>query len=255
MLIYYCLKRRKETEAFDGNFDPDRLDPERFGGSATRPGILPIVDLDVAGGEITPFTRQNQADPLPEKNYDPYAQMGQQPGMVMVSGEGSGRRRSEMQSSSSGSHYPTTVTGQSVTGMHPVEFRGPSPGPSLGTSGTLPSSKDSEARRLQIANSGNAEGRFSQSSSSGILQHRDAGQLQQQPVPEEIPPSYDSIPAGETQRHSVSFRVSLFSTTLIVLPPYTLGLKTDGTRRPVPHDHDLTWRPHPLKTNDKLDVP
>lgn len=189
LIIYYCLKRRKGTDDFDGNFDPDRLDPERFGGSATRPGALPSVDL--VGAEVTPFTFQ--ADPMPEKGYDPYAQMGQRPGPVpVVSGPGSGAR-SDVRTSTTGSHYPTTITEQSMGGMHNPEWRAPSPGPSLATSGTLPSSKNGT---LQVANSATGEGSSGQGSSH-LVQHRDGGRLQQQVVPEEIPPSYDSISPDE----------------------------------------------------------
>lgn len=205
LIIYYWLKRQKRTEAFDGNFDPDMLDTERSGGNAARPGAMG-TQFDLDGAEITPFTPyQTQAQP--EKSYNPYAQMsqmGQQAGVQMAGGEGSGHRRSDVVSSSA-SNYPTTATGQSVTGLHGAEFRGPSPGPSLGTSGTLPSSKERESSnsgtRLQVSNSGNGEGRYSQGSGV-LLQHRDAGPLQQQqqqPVPIEVPPSYNSIPHQEGQ--------------------------------------------------------
>ena len=201
LLLFFCLKRRKRDQDFDGNFDPDVLDHERFGGSATRPGAMP--DIDLVGAEITPFNYQ--AGPLPSKGHDQYAQMAQQPGTAVVSGEGSSHhRRSDLYSSTTGSHYPTTVTGQSVNGLQNTEFRGPSPGPSLATSGTLPSSKDresaSERTRLQVANNGNGEGGSSQRASI-IVQHRDGGRLQQQEtVPEEIPPSYDSIGPNERDR-------------------------------------------------------
>lgn len=210
ILIIFCLlKRRKRTEDFDGNFDPDRLDPERFGGNATRPGTMPNIDL--VGAEITPYVHQHrhQADALPEKSpqtFDPYAQMAQQPGVAVMGAEGSShnRRRSDLYSSTTGSHYPTTVTGQSVTGLHHADFRGPSPGPSLVTSGTLTSSKDresaSERARLQVANSVNGEGGSSRRTSGVIVQHRDMARVPQQSVAEEIPPSYDSISPADRAR-------------------------------------------------------
>lgn len=197
LVIFFCLKRRKQPEDFDGNFDPDRLDPERFGGSATRPGALPNVDL--VGAEVTPFNYQ--ADPMPQKGYDPYGQMTQRPEMPVpvVSSPPSGYGRSDIRSSTTGSHYPTTITEQSVSGMHNQDWRGPSPGPSLATSGTLPSSKDREnaggGSRFQVSNNG--EGGSGQGSSNAVVQHRDGGRLQQPSVPEEIPPSYDSISPDE----------------------------------------------------------
>jgi hypothetical protein len=156
---------------------------------------MPHVDL--VGAEVTPFTYQ--AEPSPQKGYDPYAQMAQRPTMPVpvVTGGGSGYGRSDRHSSTTGSHYPTTVTEQSVTGMRHPDFRGPSPEPSLGTSGTFPSSKEqaSERARLQVANNG--EGGSGQGSNNVVVQHRDGGRLQQASAPEEIPPSYDSISPEE----------------------------------------------------------
>lgn len=83
-------------------------------------------------------------------------------------------------------------------GYGPPDHRGPSPGPSLplsaGTSssgpGTLPSNKEMEARNLRVANDG--------AGSSAFVQHQDGGRLEptreNDDVPNEIPPSYDSVP-------------------------------------------------------------
>ena len=196
MIIFFILRRRKEGDQFDGNFDPDRLDPERFGGNATKPGSMP--DVDLVGAEVTPFQFHPQV--AQQLGYGKHPQMTQQPGMpvpvVRRGGSGYGGR-SDVHSSSTGSHYPTTVTDQSVAGMQNPEFRELSPGPSLGTSGTLQSSKGGDSasggRNLHIANDGRGEG----GSSQGVRQHRDAGRVQQQSVVEEVPPSYDSIPPDE----------------------------------------------------------
>ena len=73
-------------------------------------------------------------------------------------------------------------------------FRHPSPGPSLPTTGsTLPSQKELEARGLRVANSpGPSEG-----SSGGVVQHLDGGRVmpdaEESQPPNEIPPAYDSI--------------------------------------------------------------
>ena len=199
MIVFFILRRRKQKDEFDGNFDPDRLDPERFGGSATRPGAMP--DVDLVGAEVTPF--QYHPDSTQQKGYGQYQPMVQRPGMPppVVSGGGSGHGRSDGYSSTTGSRYPTTVTDPSVPAMQNTDFRGPSPGPSLGTSGTFPSSKErelaSERRRLHVANDERGEGGSGQGS-GGVVQHRDGGRLQQQSTPEEIPPSYDSIsPDGQ----------------------------------------------------------
>jgi hypothetical protein len=199
VLIFFCLKRRNRRgvadENFDGNFDPDRLDTERFGGSAMRPGAMPDVDL-VGGAEISPFQYRPGAAPqtqdykqVPQMS----PQMGQRPGVPgpIVGGE-YGHARSDVNTSTTGSHYPTTVTDPSVTGMQNMDFRGPSPGPSLATSGTLPSSKElaSGGRRYHVAND---EGGSGQRTSGIIVQHRDMGRVQQT----DIPPSYDSISPDE----------------------------------------------------------
>ena len=129
--------------------------------------------------------------------------MAQRPDVAapLMAGGGSAYGMSDVHTSTTGSHYPTTVTDQSVTGMRNTDFRGPSPGASLGTSGTIPSSKERELameeRRLLVANDENGEGGSGQPRSSGIVQHTDGGRLRPQATPEEVPPSYDSIPADE----------------------------------------------------------
>ena len=129
--------------------------------------------------------------------YGQYQQMAQQPGMLppVIIG-GSGRGRSDAYSSTTGSYHPSTVTDQDIAGMQNAEFRGPSPDPSLGTSATLSSRGRESAsvrRRLRIADKDRGEGGSGRgSSSSGVVQHRDGGPLQET-VPEE-PPNYDPIP-------------------------------------------------------------
>ena len=206
--IFYFLRRRKRDDDFDGDFDPDRLDPARLGGNATRPGMMPDIDLD--GAEVTPFQFHPQA--AQQQGYSQYPQMPpqmvQRPGMPAPV-VGGGVAGYDGYSTTTGSHYPTTVTDPSAAGMQNVDWRGPSPGPSLGTSGTLPSSKDrelaDERRRLYVANDERAEGGSSQGGGSGsgsgsgggVVQHRDGGRVQEPTVPEEVPPSYDSIPPDE----------------------------------------------------------
>ena len=221
LIIFFCLRQQsRRTGDPDDNFDPDRLDPARLGGTATRPGAMP--DIDLVGAEVTPFAYQSQ--PLPPQIYDPYGQMVQQPGMPVVSGEGSGyNRSSDPYSWTSGPYSPTSEQG--ITGLNSADFRGPSPGPSLATSGTLPSSKEresvSERARLQVANSGSGDGGSSRRTSA-VVQHVDSGRLQQQTVHEEIPPSYYSISPHDRRgvgRAKVSFHRGRLSTMFTVLLP------------------------------------
>ena len=200
LIVFFFLRRRKrkEVDDFDGNFDPDSLEPQRFGGSATRPGAMP--DIDLVGAEVTPF--QYNPDAGQQKGYGQYPQMAQRPSMPTPYVNGGGHGVSDIHSSTTGSHYPTTVTDQSMAGMQNADWRNPSPGPSLGTSGTFPSTKErelaSERRRLHVANDGRGEGGSGQGSGP-VVQLKDAGPVQQQnaQAPEEVPPSYDSISPGD----------------------------------------------------------
>jgi len=200
MIIFFLLRRHKRKDEFDGNFDPDRLDPERLGGNATRPGTMPHVDL--VGAEVTPY--QYLSDPAPQKGYQQHPQMGQRPGVQAPVMGGVGYGTSDARSSTTGSHYPTTITDPSVGGMR--DFRGPSPGASLGTSGTLPSSKERDSTIdgvLRVANDENGEG----GSGGGVMfQHRDGGR-----IPEEVPPSYDSISPDERSSAAGTSQVSQIS--------------------------------------------
>lgn len=107
--------------------------------------------------------------------------------------------------SASGHGYDSTSPRSSAFpgGFHPgygpdgLYRGGPSPGPSLPGTGsssagmTLPSNKEMEARGLRVANEPTGEG-------SGFVQHQDGGRIpeaspEEETVPNEIPPSYDSI--------------------------------------------------------------
>lgn len=107
--------------------------------------------------------------------------------------------------SQSGHGYESTSPRSSAFpgGFHPgytpegLYRGGPSPGPSLPGTGsssagmTLPSNKEMEARGLRVANAPGGEG-------SGVVQHEDGGRIpeahaEEEAVPNEIPPSYDSI--------------------------------------------------------------
>ena len=161
-----------------------------------------MPNIDLVGAEITPF--QYNPDATREKGYGQYPQMAQHLSMPTPFVNGSGQGALDQRSSTTGSHYPTTVTDPSVTGMQNADWRGPSPGPSFGTSGTFPTPKErelaSERRRLHISNGERGEGGSGQGSGP-VVQLKDAGPLQQQttpaPAPEEVPPSYDSISPGD----------------------------------------------------------
>ena len=182
MAIVFILRQHKRKEEFDGNFDSDGFEPEYFGGEAARPGEMP--DIDLARAEVTPFLFHPEVT----------QQMAQRPDILppVMSG-GSGHGRSD--------GYSWTTTDQSITSMRNADFRDPSPGTSLRTSGTgTLSSRGRESassrRRLYVANDERGEGGSGQDG-GGVVQHQDGGRLQQESVPEEVPPSYDSISPDE----------------------------------------------------------
>ena len=86
---------------------------------------------------------------------------------------GAGYGTSDNRSSTTGSHYPITIADPGVGGMW--DYRGPPPCVSLGTLGTLPSSKERESTTdgsLHVANGENGEGGSGQG--GGLtFQHRD----------------------------------------------------------------------------------
>ena len=51
LLSFFFLKRRKGGTDFNGNFDPNVLEPEQV--DTTRPGATP--DVDLIGADINPF--------------------------------------------------------------------------------------------------------------------------------------------------------------------------------------------------------
>ena len=210
LAIFFVLGQHRKRDRNDEN-----LEPEPFDENAARPGAMP--DMDLAGAKVVPFQfhpqvgqqegygqqegHGQQGGYRQEGGYGQHQQMAQRPGMLppaMVGGSGHGRP--DAYSSTSESYRPSTVTDQSITGIQDAGLRGPSPGPSLGTSATH-SSRDRESsvrRRLRVADTKDrGEGGSGQGGSgSGMIQHRNGGPLQEETVPEEVPPGYYSIPSG-----------------------------------------------------------
>jgi len=116
-----------------------------------------MSDVDLVGTGVTPFQLHPEAA----------QEMAERPDMPppVVSG-GSGHGRSDGYSS-------TTVADQGITDMQNADFK-----------------------ELHIVNDEHGEGGFGQNGSD-VVQHRDGGPLRQQRVPEEVPPSYDSISPDE----------------------------------------------------------
>lgn len=112
--------------------------------------------------------------------------------------------------------YATSAIGsQHPGGTAPQDFRHPSPGPSLAITssdnqsssgrGMLPSAKErevmAERRAMHLANEPGSPGSSSPTTPGGpVHQHMDGGRLDVMPEesPQEVPPSYDSIPRGQS---------------------------------------------------------
>lgn len=209
VLLWWCVRKRKREE-FDGNFDPDRVVATSPGGD----GTLPRLDLEVTPYSYDPESGgdylHNQAPPgMPVPQHAGYDMSQRHDAPMGYAGAAAAASSHYSQhsdpygnhSSTTGSHYPPTSPHQSVTGM-PVsnDFRNVSPGPSLGTTGTIPSAKEREIatdrRRLYLASD-----EEELSSGSNVLQHQDGGRIPLARTPEEprqeIPPSYDSIGPDE----------------------------------------------------------
>jgi hypothetical protein len=185
-LFYWRRSRRRDD--FDGNFDPDRV-------------IRHAGDADLAGGaEVTPY------------HYEPgVGRPMSGPSSPTYSANGSMRQYRESQSllggnvfagvaptATSGSHYaPTSSDGASA---HP-ESSGHGRSSSLGSSGIAQpyrpmSTKEREVLRQRGDGLGLATA--PEEAEGDIIQHSDGGRIPEHvppSQPQEIPPSYDSIPA------------------------------------------------------------
>lgn len=185
--LFYWRRNRRRDE-FDGNFDPDRV-------------VRHAGDADLAGGaEVTPY------------HYEPGVGGPMSgPSSPTFSADSSMRQYRESQSllggnvfagavptATSGSHYaPTSSDGASA---HP-ESSGHGRSSSLGSSGIGQpyrpmSTKEREAMRQRGDGLGLATA--PEEVEGDIIQHSDGGRIAELALPsqaQEIPPSYDSIPA------------------------------------------------------------
>lgn len=174
-LLIFCLYRRKKTNEFDGNWDPDR--------DLERPATLPQVDLDLGGADAEPR-------PFDLSSTAPSHYTGSS-GPLLAGGAYGGRDMSQTGAPSllsSGSRYPESEGG----------YGGSSAGGGLAGLGSgAMSAKQREAQGIPhpgapgmfaVANPDEAE----EDAAANIVVHRDGGRL---PPGTEIPPTYDSIPA------------------------------------------------------------
>ena len=195
VFLFYWRRNRRREEEFDGNFDPDRV--VQHGGHT-----------DLAGAEVTPYS------------FEPNAGTPSGPTSPTFSGDGSMRQYRDSQAllggsiagagaatATSGSHYaPTSSDGASVPPGSSSHARSSS----LGGAGLGPgfpvaqpyrplSAKEREALR-QRGDGGLGLASAAEEGEGDVIQHSDGGRIAEPVVPtrppQEIPPSYDSIPGN-----------------------------------------------------------
>ncbi|KAI0040120.1 hypothetical protein FA95DRAFT_1566654, partial [Auriscalpium vulgare] len=209
-LVFWWCRRRRQRDDFDGIFDPDRV--VRHSGRD-----------DLVGAEATPYAYDPAAGgagarPGPALSDGSSANvMRQYPdGKALLAYGGAGAAAASTGSAShyaptdpehrsEGSHYPPTSPSRSSfpAGAGAQDFHRPSPGPSLPSSGT---STSYQTRASKEAAAGFALANAEEGASAGpgpatpVIQHQDGGRVAQaapREAPQEIPPSYDSIPADQ----------------------------------------------------------
>ncbi|KAI0338850.1 hypothetical protein BDW22DRAFT_682375 [Trametopsis cervina] len=232
LLAFFCVRRHKRRkDEFDGDFDPDRVTGGRHGGPVdlaaggeAAPQVTPynyapemsqhgssghLLGAGLAGagaglagagaGGLLAAGAENSRHGPPTSVPSAYSQPSQYGGSSSSGGAGRGNQPHEAlyevgsdAGMSDGARTGTTSPHRvSVGGMY-GDWRQPSPGPSLptsGTTGTLPSQKEMEARGLRVHNRLDDE-------EGDVVQHTDGGRVPAEgsaSPPREIPPSYDSI--------------------------------------------------------------
>ncbi|KAG1850026.1 hypothetical protein C8R48DRAFT_727945 [Suillus tomentosus] len=186
-LLFFCLRRRRRRDEFDGNFDPDRVVSHPSGG-----GTLPQVDLGDET-EITPYP--DHAGSMRQYGESPFLAAGGAAAAVPAIN----RTTSPL---SSPSQYSDTVTSPSE-GYPSQGFIRPGPGqypqgaPNIvsNTSSSSRAMKEREAaagrQGLGLATQQEVDGE-----GSGVVQHQDAGRAHSEEEagePRDVPPAYESI--------------------------------------------------------------
>ncbi|KAF7982681.1 hypothetical protein HWV62_27166 [Athelia sp. TMB] len=251
LLILFCIRRNKNKDDFDGNFDPDRVVGHSTGG-----GTLPQIDLgDEEAAAATPYAYNPSHGGMSEyggsSGYPVTAAAA-----AMGAGPRSGGSSSPSQYPSSEEQYhnnaptsPTTQTHQPMSSISsgsnyapygalpPGAGRAASPAPGQLLYNNPPSSKEQEAQaaryasrnrlglatqpddvaspRMSLGRGGSGQGSIG---SGSVVVHQDGGRVQvpqhDHEPPSEIPPTYDSIPADDRASDDVSL-VDLYQVALV----------------------------------------
>lgn len=230
LLILFCIRRKRNKDDFDGNFDPDRVHGHSTGG-----GTLPQIDLgEDEAAAATPYAYQRSDGGM--------SQFGGSSGYPIIAGAAMGAS-ARSAGTTSPSNYPsseeqhnnmpTSLTHQPLSsvssgsnyapygGLPPGAGRtmSPAPGQLLYDNNPM-SAKEQEAQasrygsrnRLALASQTDEQsnprtslgrGHSGQGSigSGNVVVHQDGGRMQvphnDHEPPSEIPPTYDSIPADD----------------------------------------------------------
>lgn len=230
LVLFFFLKRRRDLDDFDGNFDPDRVVGHSTGG-----GTLPQIDLRE---EVTPFEygAPGVGEPAGSGNMSQY---GDNPYFVTGAGQVAPSRSMSPPShyrnpssegtvfnqpagtgsDTTGSNYGPSIYGGGLPpGAAAGAVRVPSPPGSTSSMSQPRSAKEREAMAQRFGLSGglglatqheehydpaagpaNAGGHSRGPSDDSVLVHSDGGRVNQEheAEPTEIPPAYDSIPADD----------------------------------------------------------
>jgi len=222
LLLGWFIASRRRRSDFDGDFDPDNV-------GSFRRGRQSLVPEGPTGAEVTPYTLHNGP-----ANGTPHMGEYNATGMGAAAGLGAGvlagtamhhsRTPSNHRSASSQSEYPQTESSYmpnpygSHYGQNPHDLSAVAPLPGSASERSHPSSsqprsaKEREAYAQRFGTSGNpayASGSggalrlatgspVDDDASSNVVVHQDGGRIRpEHQSPNEIPPTYDSLPPDE----------------------------------------------------------
>ena len=186
-LLLFCLRRQRDKDDFDGNFDPDRV-------AHGQPGTFDLT----GAADVEPYTYPRAGPDMHERQWDPVSQHSLHnaaPGTTHPSTPSDYGSRSPTNTSASVAAYvPSSTThSQPRSAKEREAFLRYTRSPSVGASGSV-----GPADGLQVANPRDVSER------AGVVVHQDGGRVTIPPdeeAPErEIPPTYDSIPADAARR-------------------------------------------------------
>ncbi|KAF7307100.1 hypothetical protein MIND_00503300 [Mycena indigotica] len=222
-LLWYRRRSREKTD-FDGDFDPARVGRPTSGGPdmIQAGGTLPNLNLDeeddgmggrlphsaIGGGIVTPFTytptvsafdasSRSQSPPMPSGSPPPMSQYSHDGYTPTMSSAGGYYSAAPQQALAPGGYYPPSESGSSAYSPRSAKEREAMGSRSFAVANPTGNEQDSAIQNyLRSGPRGVPQGEHSggpmasSSAASGVIVHQDGGRV----GPDEIPPTYDSIP-------------------------------------------------------------